>query len=401
MRVLQINAVYGHGSTGVIVHDIEELCEQSGIESYVASPDKAVVGAKHGYVIGNVVDHKLHALFARIYGKQSYYSHRATNKLIKWMASIKPDIVHVHNLHSNYINLNMLLRYLASNDIRTIITLHDCWYFTGGCSHYTSAGCEKWITNCDNCPRKKEDTPALFRKRSSQMLMDRKKYINAIPHLTIIGVSKWIANECRRSVLANCDIRYIHNGFNLDIFKPTQSDIRKIMGIEDKYVLLAPASKWYQSINKTTLDYFLANMFDDMVIVLFGCKSGSKDISNKVKEIGYINNPHDMAALYSMADVFVNCTREDTLPGINLECQATGTPVVTYNAAGCQETIDEHCGRSVMVGDYVQLFNAVLEIRSIGKSLLSSKCVGWIRENFELKNSYQKYLELYKNVMES
>ena len=58
MKVLQINAVYGQGSTGTIVRDIENLCEQSGIECYVASPDKRVIEAKSGYVIGNVIDHK-------------------------------------------------------------------------------------------------------------------------------------------------------------------------------------------------------------------------------------------------------------------------------------------------------------------------------------------------------
>lgn len=399
IKILQINAVYGKGSTGVIVHDIEKLCEQSGMECYVASPDNSVIEAKHGYVIGNVIDHKLHALFSRIHGKQAYFSHIPTKKLLKWIDYIKPDIVHLHNLHSNYIHFNMLFKYLAANDISTIITFHDCWYFTGGCSHFTSIECDKWMTNCEKCPRQKEDTPALLSKHSSQMLMDRKKYINAIPHLTIIGASEWIANECRRSVLANCNIRYIHNGFNLDIFKPTNSDIRKKMGIEDKYVLLAPASKWYQNINKTTLDYFLSHMSDDMVLLLFGCKTGNKNISDKVREIGYINNPREMAAIYSMADVFVNCTREDTLPGINLECQAAGTPVVTYDATGCKETVDGICGRAVRVGDYVQLFNAVLEIRSIGKAKLSTQCIKWIRENFELRDSYQKYLNLYKDII--
>src|SRR5574344_1682742 len=143
MRIIQINAVYGQGSTGTIVRDIEHLCFDSGIECYVASPDPKVREAKHGYVIGNTLDHKIHALLSRIHGKQAYYSHIPTRNLIRWIDERKPEIVHLHNLHSNYIHLNMLLHYLAERDIKTIVTLHDCWFITGGCFHYTAAGCNK------------------------------------------------------------------------------------------------------------------------------------------------------------------------------------------------------------------------------------------------------------------
>lgn len=395
MRILEINAVYGHGSTGTIVRDIEHLCFDSGIECYVASPDPKVREAKHGYVIGNTLDHKLHALLSRIHGKQAYFSHIPTRNLLRWMDKIKPDIVHLHNLHSNYIHLNMLLRYLAEKDIRTIISLHDCWFFTGGCSHYISTGCDKWLSTCSVCPRKNMDTPAYLSKSSFQMLADRKKYINAIPRVTIIGASEWVANECKRSVLSSCDIRYIHNGFNLDIFKPTESNIRKQYGLEGKYVILAPGGKWYLPVNKATLDYFIANMTNDMVLVLFGCSTFHDNLPENVKEIGYIKNPKEMAALYSMADIFVNCTREDTLPGVNLECQASGTPIVSYDASGCKETVNGICGKCVSVGDYKALYQAVLEIRSIGKSAIQEQCIRWIRDNFEIKDAYKKYINLF------
>lgn len=395
MKVLQINAVYGQGSTGTIVRDIEQLCFKSGIECYVASPDPKVREAKHGYVIGNALDHKLHAILSRIHGKQAYFSHIPTRNFLKWIDEIKPDVVHLHNLHSNYIHLNMLLDYLAEKDIRTIITLHDCWFFTGGCSHYLSTGCDKWLLECKACPRKKMDTPAFLNKHSLQMLADRKKYINAIPRITIIGASEWIANECKRSVLSSCDIRYIHNGFDLNIFKPTESNIRKQYGLEGKYVILAPAGKWYLPINKATLDYFLANMTDDMILVLFGCSTFHDSLPENVREIGYIQHPKEMAALYSMADIFVNCTREDTLPGVNLECQAVGTPVVSYDATGCKETVNGICGRCVTTGNYQALYQAVLEIRSIGKSAIQDQCIRWIRDNFEIKDAYNKYIGLF------
>lgn len=398
MKILQINAVYGHGSTGTIVRNIEYLCELSGNECYIASPDPKVREAKRGYRIGNTFDHKLHACISRIHGKQAYYSHIPTHNLIQWIDKIKPDIVHLHNLHSNYINLNMFLKYIAIRNIRTVYTFHDCWLFTGGCYHFASVGCEKWRTNCNHCPKKYSDTPAFLSKKSAQILADRKRYVNAIPQLTIIGASEWIANECKRSILSRCNISYIHNGFDLNIFRPTASDLRKHYSIEGKYVLLGSAGKWYDPLNIETYKYFVSNMSEDMVLVLFGCSILHKHPIKNVIEIGYITEPKEMAALYSMADIFVNCTREDTLPGVNIECQAAGTPVVTYDATGCKETINDHCGRVVKTGDYEALYKAVLEIRAIGKSALSEKCIAWIKDNFDMNNSYQKYIDLYKYI---
>ena len=398
MKVLQINALYGHGSTGTIVRDIEYLCELSGNECYVASPDPKVRKAKRSYLIGNGIDHKLHAIISRVHGKQAYYSHIPTHNLLQWIDKIMPDIVHLHNLHSNYINLNMLLKYLAKRDIRTVYTFHDCWLFTGGCFHYASVECKKWQTDCSHCPKKYSDTPAFLSKKSAEILADRKQYVNAIPRLTIIGASEWVANECKHSVLFSCNIGYIHNGFDLDIFKPTASDLRKRYGLEGKYVLLGSAMKWYNPLNTDTYKYFVSNMSEDMVLVLFGCSTIHRKLIKNVIEIGFIYEPKEMAALYSMADIFVNCTREDTLPGVNLECQATGTPVVTYDATGCKETISDHCGRAVKTGDYEALYEAVLEIRSIGKPALSEKCIAWIRDNFEKGNSYQQYIDLYKHI---
>lgn len=401
MKVLQINAVYGTGSTGTIVKDIENLCFQSDIECYVASPDKAVLNARHGYKIGNIIDYKLHALLSRIHGMQAYFSDIPTNNLLKWIEQIKPDIVHLHNLHNNYIHLNHLMSFLANKDIRTIITLHDCWFFTGGCSHFTSIHCNKWLDDCTECPRQKEDTPALFIKHSDKMLADRKRFINAIPRLTIVGASKWIASECKKSVLSSCkNICYIHNGFDLNIFKPTNSNIREQLNLEGKYVILAPASKWYLPINKSALDYFVAHLPSDTVMVLFGGNQTHNSSYSNIIEIGHIYEPKKMAELYSMADVLVNCTREDTLSGINIECQACGTPVITYDSTGCRETVDEICSKTVSVGDYKQLLEYVNRIRSIGKPFLTEQCVKWCSTHFELKDSYTHYLDLYKKVLE-
>lgn len=399
MKVLQINAVYGHGSTGTIVRDIEQLCSAKGIECLVASPDPAVRQAKRGYVIGNSIDHKLHAALSRIYGKQAYYSRCATRSLLKYMDREKPDIVHLHNLHSNYIHLNMLLNYLAKRDIITIVTLHDCWFYTGGCFHYANAGCYRWLEKCGNCPKQKLDTPAHLKDCSAQILADRRKYLLAIPRLTVTGVSEWIASEARRTFLKDTKVVTIHNGVDLNVFKPTPSDFRQRLGLEGKYVILGPASKWLSDVNKEVLDKFTKLMHPDEMLLLFGVDV--QDTSNLPKNVityGYTKNREELAQLYTMADVFVNCTREESLSLINIEAQACGTPVVTFDATATPETVDGIYSLSTQVGNPDRLYESVENIRYNNDGELSKQVISFASKNYDLYSNYEEYLNLYKSL---
>ena len=405
MRILQINAVYGHGSTGTIVRDIEHLCFQSGIECYVASPDPKVCDAKNGYVIGNTLDHKLHAILSRIHGKQAYFSHIPTRNLIRWIEEIKPDIVHLHNLHSNFIHLNMLLDYLAKKDIKTIVTLHDCWFYTGGCFHYTATGCNKWMSDCKNCPKKKQDTPAYLSKHSAEILADRKKFLLSIPRLYITGVSEWMAHEPLKSFLKDVPNYVIRNGIDFNVFKPSPSDFRKELGLEGKYVILGPASKWLLPVNRQVLVDFTSMMKEDEVLLLFGvCSKAQKKyvsflhLDDKVVTYGYTKNREELAKLYTMADVFVNCTREESLSLINVESQACGTPTITFDATATPETVDGIYSLSTPVGNPDCLYKAVEKIRSNNDGMLSQKVISFVGKNYDLYSNYEEYLNLYKTI---
>lgn len=395
MRIVQVNAIYGSKSTGTIVREIQSCCEANGIECYVAysiadRPDKEV---PKGYRIGNNLTAKWSALFSRIIGKQAYANRFTTWLFLRWLDNIQPDIVHLHNLHNNYIHLNMLLCYLSKHDIATVITMHDCWYFTGGCMHYASIGCEKWKSGCGQCPKWKQ-IPSFFFDQTHSVLKDRVKYLSAIPRLTVVGASEWIANEVKQSLLKDLDIIYIHNGFDLNVFKPTPSEKRKELGLEGEYVILGPATKWLLPINKPTLEYFISHMESDMVLLLFGCSTKDTSLPKNVVQIGYTKSPKEMAELYSMADVMVNCSREDTLSSLNLECQACGTPVVTYDATGSKETVDGKCSFAVPTGDVDALWERVVNIKAEGKDNYAIRCFDWAAIHFDKKRNYESYIGL-------
>lgn len=397
MKVLQINAVYGHGSTGLIVQDIEAICEAEGIECYVASPDKRVKAAQKGYVIGNAVDRKIHAFLCRLSGKQGYFSHVPTWKLCHYISKIEPDVIHLHNLHSNYINLPILLKYLGKHDIATVVTLHDCWFFTGGCTHYTSVGCMKWTERCGHCPRRYDDFPAYLSDTSSKQLTDRKRLFEAIPRLAVVGASEWIAQEASRNVFKGRKCIAIHNGIDTDFFKPTQSVFRKRYHIEKKYVIVSLAAKWYLPVNEETRTEFLKRATDDIVIVLIGrCDNPVKH--KNIIHLGFVSDRSLLRDIFSTADLFVNLTREDTLPTINMEVQACGTPIVAYDNTGVKETIAPFADSVVENNNAEALIDKVFSFKRNGKISYSEKCRNYVLEFYQRGKNFVKYIELFKHM---
>ncbi len=401
MKIMHINATYNVGSTGVIVNDLHTLSSENGIDSYVSysSSDKTADEIKNGYIIGNKLSKKLHALFCRIGGKQAYFSKRATKKLIRHIKTVNPDVVHLHNLHSNYIHLNNLLEYLAKENVNTVITLHDCWFYTGGCFHYTADKCSKWLNSCGDCPKRLKDTPAYFKDNSAKILADRKKYLGAIKNLTVVGVSQWIADEAERTFFKDKKVCTIYNGVDTDFFTPTSSDFREKYGLQNKFVILGAANKWLSPINAETLKMVTEKLSDDCVLVIIGCTEKQKSgLPDNVLPLGYISDRDELRKMYSMADVFANCTREESLSLINVEAQSCGTPVVTYRNTGAQETVDNKCGFSVESGNAEEFLNTILKVKELEKEILSDDCRDWVKTKFQREENYNKYINLYKKL---
>lgn len=402
MKVLQINAVYGKKSTGTIVQDIDMLLKESGNISYVAYQD-ASIHISNGYKIGNILDWKLHALLTRITGKQGFYSRFATKKFLKYLVRIKPDIIHLHNLHANFINLPILLEYIREQRIGLVITLHDCWYFTGKCFHFADIGCDKYKTSCDSCPKKNQDIPNLFRDNAYWVYRKKKELFSNIPNKKIIGCSKWIASLAEESFFEKVD--YIYNGIDTRIFKEQdRNSIRRSMGVEQEFVILGMANKWglieNENVVKSLFQHYSRR---NTVILIVGCDSETKQrfrtlsAESKVRVIlvEYVQLREELARYYACADVFVNLTHVDTLPTVNMESICCGTPVVTYNSGGSPELILSGCGSVVNKGETSSLINAIEESKSLDRSSISQ--IG--KNSFSAQLNYKKYLEIYCSLM--
>lgn len=399
MKVLQINAIYGFRSTGVIVKDIGDMLVHNGGEAYFAY-QTTNISVENGFLVGNKLDWKWHAVHARLFGKQAYASKSATKNLIKWIDKIQPDVVHFHNLHSNYINLNMLCDYLAEENIPTVITMHDCWYFTGKCSHYAAVKCDKWQKECGNCPLNKTEQPSLFVDSTSKVLRDRTDHLLKLPRLTLVGCSRWIANEAEKSRLGSADIQVVYNGVDTEIFKPHESSIREELGTEGNFVILGMADKWFAEQSREIVKKLIEAQDVNTKIVIVGCREQQKEYFSRfenVVTVGYVTDRHRLSDIYASADIFVNLTRADTLPTVNMESICCGTPVITFDSCGSPELVDEECGFIVKEGDYEGLIAAIEKVKSNPLGFDVQKQ----HQKFDKNECYKKYLDIYKRISEN
>ena len=402
MRIVQINSTCGTGSIGRITGELAEAFEQKGHISYVFyALGTPVFHASTR--IGSDLDHKCHALLSRLTGLQGYFSCISTNKLIRQLRQIKPDVVHLQNLHSNYINLKLLLRYLAEDDIPTVITLHDCWFYTGKCTYYIEANCNKWRYSCGDCPLLHKDNvnPTFFFDRTAKCLEDKKKWLGKIPRLAVIGVSKWVVREAAKSFLGNRNPVEIYNWIDTRVFYPrdTIDEIRKNLGAKDRFVIIMVTTYISRKKGFDVLQMLAERCDENVQIVVIGKNPDKLKIPENVIHIPHTNDANELAEYYSMADVCVNTTWYETFGMVTAEAMCCGTPVIVYNNTASPELVVEGCGHVVDQRKGNQaILDAVAIVRNNGKEAYSDRCVEYARQVFSRENGVAQYIELCEKM---
>lgn len=398
MKVAMINGGV-FGSTGKIMFGIADILEKNGGETFCASAVTATNRRKepsHSYYkIGTYYSRKFNVLLSRITGKQNCFAKSATKKLLKEIDKFKPDIVHLHNLHGDYINLPLLFNYIKANSIRVVWTLHDCWAFTGHCPHFAMVNCDKWKSGCYKCPQYSIYPKSLF-DNSKKMYALKKRLFTGVENMTIVTPSEWLAGLVRQSFLKDYPVTVINNGINLSVFKPTESDFREKYGISaDKKILLGVAFGW--GVRKG-LDVFieLYNRLsaEKYQIVLVGTdKKTDKQLPKGIISIHRTQNQTELAEIYSAADLFVNPTREEVLGMVNIEANACGTPVITFKTGGSPECISEKSGAVVDCDDIDSLER---EIKRICETSPFNKedCIESAKK-FDENERFLEYVNLY------
>jgi len=396
MKILQINSVCGVGSTGRIAADLYKMAAGKGYHCKVAFGRGRAVGVpdKDAIRIGNDVDVKIHALMTRITDKTGFYSKGATKRLIRKIKSFDPDVIHLHNLHGYYVNIELLFEYLSKANKRVVWTLHDCWAFTGHCAYFDFCGCEKWKIGCHECAQKTKYPASILVDNSASNFLKKKSLLNAVKDMTIITPSEWLADLVKESFLQKHKVQVINNGIDLSIFKHTDSEFRNEYGLQDRFVILGVANIWDE---RKGFDAFLrlAQELDEQFrIVIVGLNDKlKKELPGNIIGISRTDSIAKLAEIYSAADVFVNPTLEDNFPMTNLEALACRTPVITYDTGGSPECVDETCGMVVQKNDVGALKDAVVSLRE--RQIAPETCHERAKL-YDKEKQYAEYLDLYQ-----
>lgn len=400
MKVLQINSML-LGSTGNIMLHIAAVSEKYGIDAYIGvSRAEQIMNFDYRQkkdcqivYIGGFVDFALHHLLGRLTGLNGCYSRKATARFINKIKKIDPDIIHIHNLHNCYINWEMLFQFLKEEDKDIIWTLHDAWAVTGNCVHFDSVKCNKWKTECCECPIMNQ-YPKIYKDKTRYLFKLKKEVLNNTENLTIVTPSVWLQQIVQQSFLSKFNSIVIQNGVDRNVFKPVHSNLKEKYNIRDKFILLGVSRKWNQ---RKGLDVFLklAKILDDRFqIILVGTKGRNLGVDDIIC-IDSMSNQDELAKIYTMADLFINPTREDNFPTVNLEALSCGTPIVTFDTGGSGEVIESDVGYCVKQNDLNGLVQAILQEFNAPKE----RCrIREISRKYDRDDKFAEYIKLYKNI---
>ena len=354
MRYVSINSV-PNGSTGTVMRQVIEERRELGDECWLMWGRGRAAEGDHEFNYGSTAGVYADALATRLDGRAGFHSKAATGRLLARLDEVRPDVVHLHNLHGYHVNVEMLFAWLAEHEeVQVRWTLHDCWAFTGHCAHFTYAKCAQWKDRCaysGKCPQLRT-YPKTFAGSAScrRSFEDKRRAFTSLPadRMTIVTPSHWLEGLVRQSFLAKYPVEVRHNTIDTSVFKPTPSDFRERYGIGDRFMVLGVAAKW--SERKGLSDFVrLARELDseEYAVVLVGLSG--KQVSKLSKELVALprtDSARGLAEAYTAADVHVQPSAEETFGMTVAEAAACGTPVVVRAGSACVEAA-EACGADV------------------------------------------------------
>ncbi len=399
MKVLQINTVCSFGSTGSNAVELAEGLSKYGVETRVAYGQKSS-DFKDSYCFSFYIENKIHSLLSRLTGLQGVYSYFGTKRLIKYIKKFHPDVVHINNLHGNYLNIPDLFRFLSEHNYPVVYTIHDCWAYTGNCAHYVVNGCMKWKDKCNKCPQKSLYPPSLIDNSDIMFSVKRNAY-SRLKNLTLIPVSKWISKELSVSMLSFADIKMIYNWVDTEIFNSEKNrevllqygidyNTRYVLGVCGRWSKLKGINDWIK----------LAELLDnELKIVLIG-KHNQISIPNSVKDrfilIPYVSNQEHLATFYCSAEAFLNLSSEESFGKTTAEALSCGCPVIVYNTTACPELVGDNCGFVADLNDVHSVSNCIKKILTNSRDEYKRNCRAFALENFNKEKNIEKYYSVYK-----
>lgn len=386
-RILFINSVC-NGSTGTICKNLYKAAVEAGHECCIAYGRGEAPKGFHTIKIGNQFDVYSHVLKARLFDAMGFGSKHATKVFINQIEEFKPDIIHMHNIHGYYINIEILFNYLKKHpEIKKIWTLHDCWAFTGHCPHYEYENCYQWKTECKKCVRRDGYPKALIDRCRYNYLL-KKQLFTGVENMKLVTPSQWLKNEVEQSYLKNYETIVINNGIDTNIFKPTISNIKEKYGIQDKKVILGVASVWDDRKGLNIFVDLSKQLDSDYLIILIGLNNKQiKKMPANILGINRTENVEELVKWYNSAEVFFNASFEETFGMTTIESLYCHTPVIVFDKTALPEIVGNNgiIIKQNQLNDFYRIVNEVIPTLKIVDNI-----------DYSIEKFNFKYIQEYK-----
>jgi len=315
------------------------------------------------------------------------------------------DVVHCHNLHGAYFDLQKLAAYSRAKPL--VWTLHDMWALTGHCAH--SVDCDRWKTGCGDCPSL-STFPAIAWD-NTRYLWRRKREIFAQCHLTVVVPSLWLKRLVADSILGHLPCELVHNGVDARVFRPRdRAATRSRLSLPvDKTIFVFVAHggrrntwKGFDHVERA-IGRFRSS--SDIHFVCIGSDGGEASPLPCVTNVGYVDDENLLSQYYAASDALLFPSLAENFPLVVLESMACGTPVVGFDVGGVGEVLDHrrtgYLARRGDSDDFTDGVGWILGLSVREKRAMSERCRKVIEDDFTLEKMVDAYLRVYELALSS
>lgn len=402
MKVVEINVTCGRGSTGVIAVEIARLLKERGHEAYIAF-GQSTTSEPNSFRIGTPLENKIHGLWnTRILGEEGSGTKSGTKRFLRWLDEIKPDLIQIHNLHSNFLHYELFFSYLEKKQIPVVWSFFDCWPFTGKCTHFTANGCRKWETECGKCPQlHSSGSITWFFDKTKKMHRLKKRWFANLKSLDIIVCSNWLKGEVQKSFLKAQPIHMIYNWIDEKKFSENHDDsVFARYGLDArKKMLVSVSAFWDDHTTRFEDAYRLAEILpSDYHLVIIGAKVTKRELHPNMTHISFVEGTEELSKLYSAAIAFVGFSVEDTFGKVFAEAMLCGTPCVVFDSTACAEVVGD-TGYAVAPHDVTAMMQKIEEVASNGRAYYSERCKERVVQNYNYHDNVNKYIDIYESIV--
>lgn len=405
MNILIVNTTYHGGGASRISRQLYDGLPFYGWRTYFCSGLDTLPASdkEHSCTIYRTAAQKEYLEFYNgVFPKCQILNPFSFCTILKFVLRHHIDLIHIQNMHGSYIGIVDI--WLLSLIRPCVATMHDMWNLTGNCVHARS--CTGYQSDCSNCREEAAARPA-FLEKSSTLLKMKKRFL-ASSGITYVTPAVWLGKSARCSILQKNKLFLIHNGVNLAHFQCHSKQL-----LREQYQL-SSGHKYIVFLSHDTADRKkgLAYLLDalallshpeEYVLLIAGKKMKNVSLSRqfKIVDFGYLNDDSKLNELYSLGDIFVIPSLEDTFPCTVIESLASGTPVVGFATGGIAEQLNEHTGFLTNDKSAAGLQTVICEAfrDPVRLASMSSACRQRAIALYDEQQMLQKYDTLYRKVL--